>query len=200
MTTISVVVPTIPPRARLLMRALASVAAQTRMPDEIIVTVDHDARGATWTRQHGLDQATGDWVAFLDDDDELLPLHLERLLEVAESSDADMVFPWFHVVGGRDPFPQHFGRQWNRTDPTQTTITFLVRRQAAIDCGGFLEPDDAGTDGDGHRAGEDFRFVCRLGEKHRIVHLPERTWRYHHDSHNTSGRPWRALYPQETSR
>jgi glycosyltransferase involved in cell wall biosynthesis len=195
--TISVVIPSIPPRSRLLMRALASVAAQTWCPDEIIVTIDREARGATWTRQHGLDMATGDWVAFLDDDDELLPQHLERLLACAEETGADMVFPWFTVVGGIDPFPQHFGRQWDPQDPTQTTITFLVRRQAAIDCGGFLEPDDD-VDGEGHRAGEDFRFVCRLGEKHKIVHLPERTWRWHHHPStpstlgNTSGKPWRA--------
>lgn len=197
MTTVSVVIPSIPPRARLLMRAVASVAAQTRMPDEIIVTVDHQGRGATWNRQHGLEQATGDWVAFLDDDDEFLPNHIERLLATAEDTGADMVFPWFHCVGGYDPFPQHFGREWTRDDPHQTTITFLVRRQAALDCGGFVEADDQ-VDGDGHRMGEDFRFVCRLGEKHRIVHLPERTWRWHHTGLNTSGRPWRTvLQPKE---
>lgn len=192
MTTVAVVIPSIPARARLLMRAVASVLAQTHTPDEIIVSVDCQGRGATWNRQHAMEQATTEWVAFLDDDDELLPQHLERLVATAEESGADMVFPWFHCIGGVDPFPQHFGRQWDRDNPTQTTITFLVRRQAALDCGGFVEADDL-VDGNGYRLGEDFRFVCRLGEKHRIVHLPERTWRWHHHGANTSGRPWPDL-------
>lgn len=192
MTTVSVVIPSIPPRARLLIRALASVAAQTRQPDEIVTVIDHQARGAARTRQHGLETATSEWVAFLDDDDELLPIHLERLLAHAETTGADMVFPWFHVVGGLDPFPQHFGREWDPAEPTQTTITFLVRRQAALNVGGFLEADDQpDTDPEGHRIGEDFRFVCRLAEKHRIVHYPERTWRWHHTGTNLSGRPWK---------
>lgn len=198
--TIGLVIPSIPPRARLLMRALASVCGQTRQPDEIIVEIDHEGLGAAHTRDRALRAATSEWVAFLDDDDELLPQHLERLIAHAEETGADMVFPWFTVVGGIDPFPQHFGRVWTKDDPTQTTITFLVRREAALAVGGFIDGDE-GTDGLGHRAGEDFRFVCRLADAgYSVVHLSERTWRWHHHRAsdgtsvgNTSGRPWREL-------
>lgn len=190
-TGVTLVVPTIPPRASMLARAVRSAVEQTRPPEFIFVVTDIEGEGAPATRTRGLEQVTTEWTAFLDDDDELLPQHLEKLHDCALRTGADMVFPWFVVHGGTDPFPQHFGRQWNRSDPHQTTITFLVRTELARKVGGFLDPED-GTDSLGNRAGEDFRFVCRLSEAGaRIVHLPERTWIYHHWIGNLSGRSWR---------
>lgn len=188
--SVSVVIPTIPPRARLLARAVASVAQQTHPADEIIICNDIEGRGAPWSRDHALRTATSEWVAFLDDDDVLLPIHLERLIAHQEATNADMVFPWFTVVGGTDPFPQHFGRQFDINDPTQTTITFLVRREAALAVGGFRE-EDAATDAEGNRAGEDFAFVCNLARAgYKIEHLAERTWLWHHWGGNLSGLSW----------
>lgn len=188
--TISVCIPSIPPRGHLLPRAIASVAGQTLPADEIIVEVDREGHGAAISRDKALRAATSEWVAFLDDDDELLPQHLEHLLAHAESTGADMVFPWFDVIGGLDPFPQHFGRTWSLDDPTQTTITMLVRREAALAVGGFEEGED-GIDDEGNKIGEDFRFVVRLARAgYKIEHLAERTWRWHHTGHNLSGRSW----------
>jgi glycosyltransferase involved in cell wall biosynthesis len=175
------------------------VLSQTRKPDEIVIEYDHEGLGASYTRHRGLRGATSEWVAFLDDDDEFGKEHLEKLERCAEETGADLVYPWFDVVGGGDPFPQHFGRPWDPADPVQTTISVLVRRVPALSVGGFRETwtDDEGVDRDGHRRGEDFRFVCRLNDAgYKIVHLPERTWRWHHwvdGDHigNTSGLPWR---------
>jgi len=177
----------------MLARAVRSAVEQSRPPEFIFTVIDVEGEGAPVTRTRGLEQVTTEWVAFLDDDDELLPQHLQKLLACAEHVSADMVFPWFIVQGGTDPFPQHFGRQWDPADPHQTTITFLVRTELAKKVGGFLDPgDDAGTDGLGNRAGEDFRFVCRLSDAGaRIVHLPERTWTWVHHQSNTSGQNWR---------
>lgn len=188
---VSVVIPTIAPRADMLQRAIRSVMDQSHPASMVIVVNDINGDGAPITRTRGLRQVCTTWTAFLDDDDELLPQHLEHLLDCAEATGADMVFPWFHVVGGTDPFPQHFGRQFDRADPTQTTITMLIRTDVALQAGGFLEPGEH-LDGCGHRAGEDFRFVLRVADSGaKIVHLPERTWSWHHHPGNLSGRAWR---------
>jgi len=192
---ITVVVPSIPPRSKMLARAIDSILAQTRQPEFVIVAIDRDSEGAAFTRTRGLMQVATEWTAFLDDDDELLPNHLETLEACAADSRADMVFPWFLVVGGQDPFPQHFGKQWDRNDPRQTTITFLVKTELAQRIGGFIEPGDAGLDSAGNRAGEDFRFVIRLSDAGgKIVHVPQRTWIYHHHQSNTSGMSWQQKY------
>ena len=102
---VSVVVPTLD-RPKLLLRAIDSVLRQTHQEIEVIVVVDRpdpdtisavrsrdDPRlqllvnphptTAAGARNAGADHATGEWVAFLDDDDEWLPNKLERQIAFA---------------------------------------------------------------------------------------------------------------------
>ncbi|WP_424002628.1 glycosyltransferase family 2 protein [Haloarcula salina] len=103
--SVSVVVTTYE-RPELCKRALRSVAAQTYEPDEIVVVEDasesgiedwleaelpdatyvrHDTnRGLAATRNTGLSVASGDYVAYLDDDDEWLPARLKRQIATLE--------------------------------------------------------------------------------------------------------------------
>ena len=187
--SIAVAIPSIPTRPDLLARAVRSAANQTMPPVEISVVLDVDRHGAATTRNRAWRATSAEWVAFLDDDDELLPMHLARCYETAVAHDADFVYPWFEVIGGQDPFPHHFGAPWEPGGPRQTTVTGLWRRSALERIGGFPPPvgDD---DPDGNRMGEDFLAVCKLDAAGgRIVHLPERTWLWHHHASNTSGCP-----------
>jgi glycosyltransferase involved in cell wall biosynthesis len=98
---ISVVIPTYN-RASLVGKAIDSVLVQTYPAAEIIVVDDgskDDTRGAlaaygdriraihqvnaglAGARNTGIEHATSDWVAFLDDDDEYVPQRLERAVE-----------------------------------------------------------------------------------------------------------------------
>jgi hypothetical protein len=134
-----------------------------------------------------LDGITTEWVAFLDDDDEFLPFHVKHLVRFAQESGADYVFPWFTVVGGVDPFPQHFGKRYDVTAPHHTTMTVMVRTELAKSVG-FKSPEGAHPGW----GGEDWQFTLDcISAGAKIEHLPEVTWRYHHDSGNTSGRPER---------
>lgn len=179
-------IPTIPPRARLLARALSSVERQTYQPVAIEVAVDVNREGAAATRNRALFAAKTKWVAFLDDDDVLYPDHLEKLVAHQIATNADVVWPWFNVVGGGDPFPAFYGRQWDKGQPHSFPITTLVRRIKAIKVGGFPVCDAVS----GRCAGEDYPFWCAMSQAGaRFAHLRERTWDYHHDSANTSGMP-----------
>src|SRR5688572_23141817 len=99
----TVVIPTIPGRERLLARSLASVDAQERAPFAVIVEVDTGRTGAAATRNRALEKVTTRFVAWLDDDDQLLPAHLRVLEEQAALTGADLVYPGMVAVGGRDP-------------------------------------------------------------------------------------------------
>lgn len=187
---ISVVIPSSPTMTRTdtLQRALHSVLMQQRRPDFIHVSIDHERRGAAINRQRGLDRVDTELTAFLDDDDEFRPHHLRLLHDFMVETDADLVYPWFEVAGGIDPFPMHEGKPWDNNNPVQFPITYLAKTEALRKAGGFVDVPDGPTHEDGNRAGEDWRLQLRLIETGaKIVHLPIRTWIWHHDSGNTSG-------------
>jgi glycosyltransferase involved in cell wall biosynthesis len=102
---ISVVIPTLH-RPKLILRAIASVLRQTHQQIEVVVVVDgpdedtiaavrsvNDPRirsivnprslTAAGARNVGVDHAKGEWIAFLDDDDEWLANKLERQIAFA---------------------------------------------------------------------------------------------------------------------
>jgi glycosyltransferase involved in cell wall biosynthesis len=191
MSDITLIIASIPERGKLLGRALTSVSKQTLLPTKVIVSYDINNVGAPKTRQKALDDVSTNWVAFLDDDDELLPTHLEKLFNFAIETNADFVFPWFEVVGGIDPFPFFFGREFK--GDSQTTITVLAKTSVIRAVNGFHWNDESDeTDSSGNRAGEDFHLACKvLNAGFNIRHLPEKTWLWHHDSGNTSGMPSR---------
>lgn len=195
---ITVVIPTIPTEARyhMLQRAVESVWSQTFPPDSVQLEGDLDREGASVVRDRGLRHVETELAAFLDDDDVLYPQHLEHLLAKMNETGADLVYPWFDVVGGSDPFPEFFGQPWDNEHPHQTTVTFLAKTEVLLACGGFqdlMDGPDVGTDPLGHRAGEEYRLVLRLAAAgYKIVHLPERTWQWNHWGGNTMGLPSRV--------
>ncbi|HET9788324.1 MAG TPA: glycosyltransferase [Pyrinomonadaceae bacterium] len=190
---ITVAIPSIPPRGMLLSRAITSVAAQTKPAKAISVAIDTTKEGAPPTRQRALDAVRTPYVAFLDDDDEFLPTHLEDLARHMEETGADIVYSWFKVVGRggfvfeEDPVfpPGHYLNEFDPENPIETTVTTLVRTELAKEVG--FRALDRGHDAN---TGEDYGFILgcvKAGAS--IKHLVKKTWLWHHDSGNTSGRP-----------
>lgn len=186
--SVTVVIPSIPPRARLLRRALGSVAGQTRPPDAVSIAYDLAREGAAATRNRALAGARTEWVAFLDDDDQILPRHLEVLTECAADTGADVVYPWFEVVGGADPLGW-FGREFDPVALARANyvpVTVLARAELVRAVGGFQPRPGQPAD----NPCEDWGcWLAMLAAGARFVHLPERTWRWHHHGANTAGRP-----------
>lgn len=193
MHAVTVVTPTIPIREVMLKRAVASVDAQQGTHrTELVVEYDHEHTGAAATRQRGLEKVTTEWVAFLDDDDEFKPGHLEALLYAADAHQADYVYSWYEIVGGRDPMPQFFGLPWDNSQPHQTTITTLVRTELAQQVGFQHAPMEDPNGGGITVGGEDYRFTLGCLEAGAVIyHLPVRTWKWYHHGKNTSGLPSR---------
>ncbi len=108
-TTVSVIIPVFE-RPELIRRALDSVLLQTTAATEVIVVDDASGddttavieqsypgvtlirndvnRGVSFSRNRGIDIATGDWIAFLDSDDAWAPTKLERQLAIASDEPA----------------------------------------------------------------------------------------------------------------
>lgn len=188
---ITVAIATIPPRVGLLQRAVASVLSQTHPAAGLAVAIDYAKQGAPATRQRALDMVDTQWVAFLDDDDEFMPPHLETLWNAAQAYQADYVYSWFETIPqGCDPFPiGHYLQPWSNTEPRQTTITTMVRTELAKQVG-FAKFEESGELVDGQRWGEDWAFTLGcMDAGAKIHHVVAKTWYWNHTSGNTSGRP-----------
>ncbi len=150
---VSIVLPT-HRRPRHLARAIATVRAQTITDWELIVVDDNDPlhperlhteqalarhvgdprirflrhddnRGGSAARNTGIRAARGAWIAFLDDDDEWHASKLERQLELAADSTADVALVYCriherHVGTGRESV--------YRSEPDKCNVRDLFRR------------------------------------------------------------------------
>lgn len=215
---ITVVTPTIPPRVlvqahqRDTVRESMKYLADRRnefpsLPGAVLrylAVPDMTHAGAARTRHAGLLEVDTEWVAFLDDDDEMLPPHLYTLLSAALEHQADYLWSRFRIIypdGTGLDGPAFLGEkafsQWNDDDPCQTTITTLVRTELAREAGGFVQFEDDGREVDGQRRGEDHEFTLRCRAAGGVFrHVPETTWYWHHWGigargvpGNTSGMP-----------
>lgn len=183
---ITVCIPSIPSRAPCLYkRALPSVLSQSIPVSNIAIAVDTERVGAWETRNRTLDMASTEWVGFLDDDDELLPHHFQTLLGVALENTADVVWGWFKVIGGTDPFPMNHGKQWDINNPHAFPITCLVRRSLIIESSARFSSDVHNT---GEWGVQDLPFWISLYQAGgKFLAIPDVTWHWHHHRTNTSG-------------
>lgn len=205
--TVAVVIPTIPGREAMLERALASVRAQTRKPDQVVVERDSLRTGADQARNRALERVTTDVIAWLDDDDVLRETHLRRCMRVMEQSPdrPDLVYPTPQVRGGADPTAVSVQGTWRlpwgvRFGPEQEAhlrrygsfipMTHVVRTQLVRDIGGFRPGRDVMTEGIGRRyRGEDEDYLVRLLDAGaRFEHLDARTWVWNVHGGHTAGR------------
>src|SRR3546814_17041614 len=83
--------------------------AQTLPARAVIVQADNDKEGSAVTRNRALEAVRTPWVAFLDDDDQFLPHHLQRLSQALTETHADVVYPLPRVLDSRGTI---IPRQW----------------------------------------------------------------------------------------
>lgn len=193
---VTVIIPHIPTRVDMLDRALRSVAAQTHPARNIIVAADLFKDGSATTRNRAL-AANLDttWVAFLDDDDEWLPNHLQVLTRAAAEGPphAQVVYSGCMVLdahGFRVPLRPEWGRFRQPFDPdllrqqSYIPVTSLVRTGLARRA--RFGPPATHPDSDY----DDWGFYVRLLDLGaHFMHVPETTWVWHHHGKNSSGRP-----------
>jgi GT2 family glycosyltransferase len=177
--SVSCIIPT-HARTDFLREAVESVLAQTRLPSEIIVVTDVEdyatdalcaeiARsspvavtlvhneglsGASSSRNLGAAEASGQLLAFLDDDDKWKPDYLETAVRLLENSSADGVATWLEMfrdqatAPGLHVSPGLAAAAAASNNPGVTGSNFIVTAGAFARLGGFDELLPVKNDGD----------------------------------------------------
>lgn len=198
---VSVVIPTLD-RPSLLLRAINSVLSQTHQQVEVIVVVDKPDQGtlsavqslndsrvrliinpysptAGGARNAGADHATGEWIAFLDDDDEWLPNKLERQIAFASGRRPALITCLSRVV---TPSATYVSPQVPY-DNSKPLDEYLFDRRSPFGAPGFIQTssyllprelfDKVRFDTDSPH--DDWEFLLRLSKQAgvRIETVPE---------------------------
>ncbi len=194
MLTVSVVIPTLD-RPNLLLRALRSVFNQTYPHLDIVVVLDRPSEetiaalraiedprlrvivnphpvNAPAARNVGADHAKGEWIAFLDDDDEWLPEKIEKQLSFALQRGEVLVSCLSRIVTPHSSYvlPQRIYDNATRLDE------YLFDRRSARAGEGFLQTSSFMMPRSlfekvrfyEDRLHDDWDFVLRLSHEWRI--------------------------------
>ena len=199
---VSVVIP-MRNRAQLIGRAVASVQAQDVQDWEIVVADDGSTddsarvvgelatrderirlvrldrnRGAQAARNAGIRAARGEWIAFLDSDDEWLPFSLSARLEAGRESGAGAVHSECLIIRHPDPTPRPFGIRSYAGNITVDVLTnpgpmfqSLLVRKKHLECIGGLDESILSY--------QEWETSIRLASACEFVFLPQPTFIYH---------------------
>lgn len=153
-------------------------------------------RGPAANRNHGARAASGEWIAFVDDDCEPQPGWVDALAAVAEGG-CDVVEGRTVAPGARDtPFEEHVE---NLTGGLLWSCNLAIRRERFLELGGFDEDfREAG--------GEDMEFAWRLARAgwairfapEALVHHPPRRVGWRAIWRRTWMIRWMSLYRLKT--
>lgn len=130
--------------------------------------------GLSAARNAGILKATAEYVTFLDSDDEYDPEHLEKRLEyITTYPETDLLYGGIQVVGGPDHVPDV--NNVTKNIPLSDCFiggTFVLKRQTALELGGFHKPD----------YGNDFDLAQRALKKHIVRKIECPTYIYYRDT------------------
>ncbi len=180
-------------RAKFLKKAIKSVLGQTYGDFELIILdnsssddteatvrsfadkriryIKHRPLGIAESRNLGIGEAQGEFVAFLDDDDEWLPNKLSAELKIFEKSDnnSGLVYGGFILINDKG---KEFGRHrailrgrilkdllWQRNPFCGSASNPMLRKSAIKAVGGYDER---------FKTGEDVELYMRLADKYAI--------------------------------
>lgn len=138
-------------------RALDCIAAQTHRPVEVVLVDAADTgmemrehrgvpvrvvRRGRLDRAHaanaGLEAARGEWLAFLDEDDEIEPAHVAELLAAARAGAAPAAYSQTRLVDARGNVQRVLGGPFRRDVLLQSNylaIHAVLFHRAAVDAG-----------------------------------------------------------------
>ena len=204
---VSIIIPTYCREYNIILRALDSIKEQTYTDWEVYVVDDNKENnlysnsikeaiekeknekihylrmeknsGACAARNKGIEVSKGEYVAFLDDDDEWFPTKLEKQIKVLENSNAGFVYCGLQVLDEKKGSVKSSNTLFLEGDVYTRllrdnfiggTSEIVVRRECFEKCGGFrLDMPSS----------QDYEMWLRLAREFPVGNVPEDLVLYH---------------------
>lgn len=182
-SNVTVITATTPTRGFLLADAIASVAQQTEPVFEHLVSVDLHKGGGAATKNSLISRTRTSWIQILDDDDILMPHHIETLMPHAVDG-VDVVYSYAHGENYSGWYNVPFNPK-ALFENNNISHNAIIRKSLFEKIGPF-----------GPEYGYDWTFWARaIASGATFVCVPEVTWEYRlspnwlHESHENAGYP-----------
>ena len=219
---ISVIIPTYKRNPNMVKRAIQSVLNQSYQTIELIVVDDspddfdgrpaveemilslNDNRvkyiqhpknmGACAARNTGIKNSKGEYLAFLDDDDEWLPLKLEKQIKLMSNPNVGLVYCRQKVVNEEDKTETinmrefHSGKVFDKLIVRNfigSTSFALIKKECFNECGLFNTKI---------KAAQDRELYLRIAQKYEVAYIDEVLVVYHiHSGERITSNPYNQL-------
>ncbi|MBF0343477.1 MAG: glycosyltransferase [Nitrospirae bacterium] len=193
-------------RPKMLVKALKSIVAQTYRPIEVVLVNDggcalntkdiesnlgncqcryiplEENHGRAHAGNVGLSNATGSYIGFLDDDDDLLPQHLDTLVTFLEISDFNIAYSDCEIVNkqydiDKQDFIDAYSYVFYSEDFNYKTL--LLENYIPIHCLLFKKSAIIGNSFDeGFDLFEDWDLLIRIATTYPFHHIKKTTAHY----------------------
>ena len=150
--------------------------------------------GACVARNTGLEAANGEFIAYLDDDDEWLPEKIKKQIEVIQKSDVALVYCGSICINDDTGKSEYNNKEYLRGDVFKRLLFFnfiestsypLIRKKCLDEIGGF-DPL--------MQSSQDYDVWLRLAQIYEIDYVPEALVKYHkHSGERITGNPAKKI-------
>ena len=170
---VSVVIPTISSRKKFLERALNSVYGQTYKNIEMVVV--NEGLPATVQRNIGIRRSNGEYIAFLDDDDEWLPTKIEKQVKyMQENPNAAICICYSNdrrIGNGKISRPPNMIEHVDLVDGfnLSSTSSYLVRASVLH----IMDAEKGYCFDESLLTGHEYDLALRITKEHDIITVPE---------------------------
>ncbi|BAT51466.1 putative glycosyl transferase [Nostoc sp. NIES-3756] len=153
--------------------------------DQRIKLLQNDINlGVVPTRNKGLHQSQGEYIAFLDSDDYAYPSRLEEQLEFMENNpDFGMIGSWVEVINEKDDLT---GEIWKYIEPYHKIPSILLFQNYFAQSAVFIRKSILAGDFYKHQRAEDYDLWVRIAKKSKVGNIQKVLIKYRQHSNSRS--------------
>jgi len=154
--------------------------------------------GIGGARNSIIDNAKGEYIFFLSDDDEMLPNCIETFIEYSEKNLNSILYSNYFLMEERGQITQEYRVPQDLLNDFETSVINFAEENNMFVCYNFFGPTALFKKyrfNEKYRYGEDFEHLlrCALVEKVSFVHVPFSLFKYRVHSSSTTSNIWRDL-------